>query len=101
MSNMPKNLQMEYALLQVHHILSMLNYDKGFRWVMLYQVFDDETIQRDVTEWQRTYHNLRTNTEYILIYDSEDNSLLYAVDITADSVLTAMKDLFTLLQDKF
>lgn len=66
---------------------------------------NDKTIER-YTEWQRKRHGIRTGEEYFLVWDcapdyTDTSDLLYAVNVTADSLLTAAWELFGLLGKKF
>lgn len=65
-----------------------------------------ETIEQ-FTDWQRTRNHINTGSEYFLVWDyspdweTDDPDLLYAVDVSADSLLTAAWELFRLLSKKF
>lgn len=67
---------------------------------------DDEIIEQ-FTEWQRQRNDIRTGDEYFLVWDyapdweTDDPDLLYAVNVTADSLLTAAAELTALLGRKF
>lgn len=50
-------------------------------------------------EWETKYLNLIDNEEYFFVY--YEGNLLYAVNVTADSTLTAVYELFDLLAKKF
>ena len=59
------------------------------------------------TDWQRTRNHIHTGCEYFLVWDyspdweTDDPDLLYVVDVSADSLLTAAWELFGLLSKKF
>ena len=58
--------------------------------------------EKDFTDWQKQKFNLQFDgSEYFFVYDEFEESLLYTVNITADSYLTAAKELITLLANKF
>lgn len=65
-----------------------------------------ETIEQ-FTDWQRRRNHIHTGSEYFLVWDfspdweTDQPELLYAVDVSADSLLTAAWELFGLLSKKF
>ena len=65
---------------------------------------NEKDIER-YTEWQRRSKGIVTGDEYFLVWDCEPYEepprLLYAVNVTADSLLTAAGELFGLLGRKF
>lgn len=67
---------------------------------------DDKQIER-YTDWQRQRNHIHTGLEYFMVWDhspdwdTDEPELLYAVDVTADSLLTAAWELFELLSKKF
>lgn len=67
---------------------------------------DADTIEQ-FTDWQRTHNHIMTGCEYFLVWDyspdweTDEPALLYAVDVSADSMLTAAWELFGLLSRKF
>ena len=50
-------------------------------------------------DWTISYHGILSGEDYIFII--QDNHLLYAINITGDSVLCALSDLMKLLVEKF
>jgi len=67
---------------------------------------DDASIQK-FTEWERKSKAIRTGDEYFLVYDyapdwnTDKPDLLYAVNVSIDSLLTAANELLDLLSRKF
>ena len=67
---------------------------------------DAETIKQ-FTPWQVERNHIITGCEYFLVWDyspnweTDANDLLYAVDVTADSLLTAASELMSLISRKF
>lgn len=66
--------------------------------------------ERDIeryTKWQRERNHIHTHGEYFLVWDcvpdwdTDKPDLLYAVDVSADSLLTAAYELMELLHRKF
>jgi hypothetical protein len=55
----------------------------------------------DFTEWQRELKRIYAGNEYFHIWDGRDGSLLYAVNVTSDSLLTAASELMQLIARKF
>lgn len=66
----------------------------------------DHDIER-YTEWERKRNALRTGDEYFLVWDTDPHwdtdraDLLYAVNVSIDSLLTAAYELLELLHRKF
>lgn len=71
-----------------------------------YCEMDAESIA-DFTEWERERNKLFIGHEYFLIWEVPDPyaidpfHLLYAVNVSADSVLTAVAELMKLVSHKF
>jgi len=67
---------------------------------------DAETIEQ-FTAWQRERNHIYTHGEYFIVWDytpdwgTDKPDLLYAVDASADSLLTAASELMDLLSRKF
>jgi len=57
----------------------------------------DESVN-DFTEWARKYHGILPGEEYFYVWKGQ---LLYAVNVSADSYLTAADELMGLLARKF
>lgn len=62
---------------------------------------DEAGIMSRTTPWERSYHHVRPGAEYFMIWETEHNDLLYVVEVTADSVLTAAWELLSLMSRKF
>lgn len=61
-----------------------------------------EEIAAKFTEWERKYYGIRASDEYFLVYENpaEGKSLLYAVNVSGDSELTAAAELMDLASRK-
>ena len=103
--------ELRFALDRAEEILAEINYNRMQEygewvnkvWTIRYvDVSDDETLGQ-FTEWQREYHGIRNGCEYLLVMDVTNcsPSLLYVVNVSANSVLCCMYALFKLLMDKF
>ena len=92
-----KAQQINEALTHVSAIMKAV-YDRQ-KCRLEYGNEDYESVKR-FTEFTREYHRILPGMEYIYIYDS-DGYLLYAVNVTADSVLTAIAELMELISRKF
>lgn len=71
--------------------------------VITYQVLTPESIAT-FTDFQRRYHGLLPGEEVFIIWDEVDkkaSDLLYVVNVTGDSILTAGCELMTLVAKKF
>ena len=68
------------------------------RVYIIYERLSRERV-RGFSPFQREYFHLLSGEEYFLIYD--DWGLMYAVNVTGDSVLTAGNELLSLVAKKF
>lgn len=65
-------------------------------WQIYYTIAEEH---HNFTEWERQYFGILNGEEYLLIYDSV--KLLYVINVTGDSTLTALSELMDLLARKF
>ena len=71
-----------------------------------YDRLTDESIQ-EFTDFQRSYYSLITGDELFFVWetpcpnDVDPRSLLYTVNVTSDSLLTAAGELMNLVSRKF
>jgi len=93
-----KQLQMNQCLSCVRQIMNIVRPEK--KWRMEYQQVTETSLAKFTPFAQRYFHIL-TGDEYIFIWDEEYNDLLYAVNVSADSVMTALSELMSLLSYKF
>ena len=103
--------ELRFALDCVEDILSEINCYRckqygeyagkvwGFRYI---DVKSDDDLEQ-FTEWQRGYFGIRKGEEYLLVLDKTNNlpSLLYVINVSANSVLCCMHELFGLLMEKY
>lgn len=85
------------------HVYGVNKNQRG-RIRILYQVLTAETIAAQFTNFQRQYHGLLPGEEVFTIWDDVDINapqLLYVVNVTGDSVLTAGNELLSLVAKKF
>lgn len=70
--------------------------------VITFRKVDDEYLE-EFSEWSRQYHGIRTGEELFFIWEPIENgrSLLYTVNVTGDSLLTAAEELMDLVSKKF
>jgi len=90
-----REVEMKTALSKVQEMVDEL----GKPITLLYRKETEESIE-EFSEHKRRYHYLAVGEEYIYVY-AKDGLLHYAVNVTADSILTAMYELFELLHRKF
>lgn len=79
------------------------NKEQRQRIAITYTRLDDENISQ-FSDFQRRYYGLLTGEEYFIIWDERGAGkpdLLYAVNVTGDSILTAGGELMTLVAKKF
>ena len=72
---------------------------RGKRLHIWYRKETEESWQA-FDEFKRAMHGIYPGGEFIYVFD-EDGHLLYAVDVTSDSPLTAFAELTSLLARKF
>lgn len=83
----------------VNEILHRIHPDREL-WVD-YVKPDEETI-KNFSDWTQRRLNILVGLEYLIVSEgARMESVLYAVDISADSELTAMDELFHLMSYKF
>ena len=88
---------MEELLGLAKNMLYIINPKK--QWKIEYLVFGPENRNR-FTDWDMIRNLLRDGMEYVCIWDDE-GYLLYTINVSADSVTWIMRELFTLIGDKF
>lgn len=70
-----------------------------------YGYFDTmEDVASNFTPWQIYYHGIKSDIEYFLVYEPDSETgkhLLYTVNISGDSCLTAASELMNLASRKF
>ena len=100
---MTKEQQMNDAIqFGIGPILAKVNEAKRAAWNIVYKDHPEEDwLNMTTTEWERKRFHLRPGGEWILIWDNVTEDLLYAIDVSADSVLTALAELMDLLSRKF
>lgn len=82
------------------NILRLVDEKKALNWDLTYRKETEESILH-LTDWERKYHHISVGEEYIYVREVDTGDLLYAVNVTGDSVLTALGELFDLLTEKF
>lgn len=98
---MTRDGQMQMVLTQIRPILTMVNEGKALSWTINYRRATDPWLESTTTEWERKHHQIVRNDEYFWIWERETGDLLYTVNVTGDSVLTAASELMNLLARKF
>ena len=70
--------------------------------VITFRKVDDEYLE-EFSDWSRQYHGIRTGEECFFVWEPIENghSLLYTVNVTGDSLLTAAEELMDLVSKKF
>jgi hypothetical protein len=91
-----KNETMPLCLESVRDIMRIAHPDKYVR--LEYMEETEESVAK-WNEWYRKYHNIRPGQQNIYIFD--EDGLLYKVDVTWDSTLTAIHELMELIARKF
>lgn len=87
--------EITYGIKKIQNILKYINPKK--KWDIYYYV--SNSVETEFTQQNLERFHLLSGDEYILIFD--DDALLYAINVTADSTLTALEELMLLLSKKF
>ena len=95
---MDKEKDVTLGIGHIMEILKLINPDKAKRWRIKYKLMNEELFEH-FTDFEKTYHGLIRGEEYILVY--EYRHLLYAINVTGNSVLYTLRELFALLGNKF
>ena len=61
----------------------------------------DEDVLALFTDFEKQYHRIHDGDEMFFIFDRPDDILLYTVNVTGDSVLTAFEELMKVIAAKF
>lgn len=85
----------------VHTIQSMMRRTRPDMPLNIDLVCLNEHNIQGFTDFERRYHGLLTGEKFITIREAADNYLLYAVNVTGDSILTAVGELMNLIARKF
>jgi len=88
-----KTKQIIFGMSKIQEILN--NIRPGNTWEIAY----DNPERVPLSDWDRNYHNLIDGEDYFFIW--QDKKLLYTIDVTGDSVLTALWELMEKLAKKF
>lgn len=89
-----KTAQMEFVAQEITTLVNRFVRDPI---EITYRRETEESV-KDYTEWGRQRFGIHSGFEYFYVWRGE---MLYAVDVTADSVLTAAEELMRLLAEKF
>ena len=95
---MTKTAMMKMGTDFISILLNVVRPDKDIR--IEYVRTTEENI-KDFSDWDVERFGILTGEELILIFDKTENHLLYVVNVTGDSVLTAMSELMNLIAKKF
>ena len=87
--------EITYGIKKIQDILKYINPKK--KWDIYYYV--SNSVETDFTQQNIKRFHLLSGDEYILIFDGD--ALLYTINVTADSTLTALEELMLLLSKKF
>ena len=92
---MSKETEILKGIVLIQQYLEFLKPEK--KWDIVYAIPKD--CEKKFGEWSTKYHGLINGEEYIFIF--EKKTLLYAINVTGDSTLTAISELMDLLAKKF
>lgn len=87
--------EITYGIRKIQDVLKYINPKK--KWDIYYYV--SNSVETEFTQQDLQRFHLMSGDEYILIFN--DNALLYTINVTADSTLTALEELMLLLSKKF
>ena len=88
-----KTKQIDFCTEKIKEILDYLRPDNKFKIVYA------KPEEVNMSDWKREYLRLLCDEDYFIVY--YDDEPLYAINVTGDSVLTAIRDLVNLLANKF
>lgn len=88
-----KTTQINFCKQKIQEVLNYLR--PGNRWNLVYTKPEDVAL----STWNRKYLQLLDSEDYFIIYVNDEP--LYAINVTGDSVLTAIRELVDKLADKF
>ncbi len=91
-----KNKIMAEACQKIEELIAIEHPDKGIT-VRYIKMGTEE--YAEFSDFEKSYHHLHLGEEYIIIANPETN--LYFVDVTYDSMLTAVYEAMKLIQNKF
>ena len=96
---MTKAEKINSILNEMQVILEKVNPDK--HWVITYGKPEESDFP--ISNFQRRYHEIRNHDEYFFIFNFEDGeqNLLYVKNVSAESVMFSLAELFDLLSYKF
>ena len=100
---MSKCDQIKACLRNIDRIMETVCPDKQLR-IEYWRIDNDDGFGVSIdnfTEWEQKYFHILTGEEYIIIWDEEESHLLYVINITGDSILTALSELMNLMSRKF
>ena len=92
---------MQMIVTQMRPVLQVIDAPKEYSWKIIYHRATEDWLESAVSVWERQYHHLVPGGEYFWIWERETGDLLYTVNVTGDSVLTAASELMDLLARKF
>ena len=90
-----------------NYAVNMLHLARPKRDIRIEYIMPDEASINRFTQWQREKLHIRPHDEYYLVWDDSPDwntdkpDLLYAVNVSIDSLLTAANELLDLLSRKF
>ena len=85
----------------IEPMLTLIDGEKADSWKIMYRVPDAEWLSLFMSPYDQRRFHLMPGEEYFFIFERETDYLLYVVDVTADSTLTAISELVNLLARKF
>ena len=85
----------------IEPMLTLIDGEKADSWKIMYRVPDTEWLSLFVSPYDQRRFHLMPGEEYFFIFEKATDDLLYVVDVTADSILTAISELVNLLARKF
>ena len=86
------------CLKKVREIMQIAN--RGWVGITYVHHVNEETFKQ-FSLFQIQYHHIHTGESMFFIWDNDNNDLLYTVNVTGDSVLTAIQELMDLIGRKF
>lgn len=98
-----KQLTIDACLRNIRNIINIARPDMPLR-IEYWRISADPVIGNSIanfTEWEQQYFHIMTGEEYFFIWNEHEDHLLYVINVTGDSVLTALSELMNLIGRKF
>ena len=98
-----KQLTIDACLRNIRNIMNIARPDMPLR-IEYWRISEDPAVGSSIhnfTELEQQYYHIFDGEEYFFIWDEQEDHLLYVINVSGDSVLTALSELMNLIGRKF